>query len=63
MNQQAAIKVQATELSEFRYIAVSKIGKLTPPRLVQRPTAAHDALHAATTAYLEHGRRVATDVK
>lgn len=57
-DQQTAIKLQPTELSEFRYIDVADVGQLTLSRLVHRLTAAHNALDAATTTYLEHGRRV-----
>jgi 8-oxo-dGTP pyrophosphatase MutT (NUDIX family) len=53
--QLAAIQLQESELSEYRYVPESDISHLTIPRLARRIKQALEAREAGNTSYLEHG--------
>jgi 8-oxo-dGTP pyrophosphatase MutT (NUDIX family) len=52
----SAIKLQASELSEYRYVPEKDIADLTVPRLSHRISQALRAQSIGETTYLEHGR-------
>lgn len=53
-----AIRLQETELSEYRYVGVDQVDELTVPRLARRLQSALPARRAARTVYLEGGTPV-----
>jgi 8-oxo-dGTP pyrophosphatase MutT (NUDIX family) len=55
--QHAIIKLQADELSEYRYVNVFDVSALTIPRLSRRLQNAHTAAMESRFAYLENGEK------
>lgn len=50
------IKLQADELSDYRYVNLLEVPELTIPRLSQRLQTAHSAAMEEKFAYLENGQ-------
>ncbi|MFJ4343366.1 NUDIX domain-containing protein [Streptomyces sp. NPDC088915] len=55
--QVAAIRLQAEELREFRFVEVGTVGELLLPRAARRVRACVRARKEGLTVYLEHGRQ------
>jgi 8-oxo-dGTP pyrophosphatase MutT (NUDIX family) len=55
---QDAIVLQPTEITSYDFHDPTRLAELMIPRLARRITAAFDARHDLTTAYLEHGRPI-----